>query len=135
MEYNKVYYGDAYCVKCKDKVNFEGEIRVADSGRRMAIGKCPQCGNKVNRILGKEPFQEKPINVPAPQPAVPMPPTPYATIKIYIDDSEWIADVTDGRRTMYAFQSFRAYSRKRVIKKAMQWLEAYEEIKLYKECK
>ena len=49
----ETYKGDAYCVKCKDKRQFDGIIKVSDSGRRMAVGKCPECGTKVNRILGK----------------------------------------------------------------------------------
>jgi Domain of unknown function (DUF5679) len=44
---------EGYCVKCKEKRTFEGEIRVSESGRRMAQGPCPVCGTKVNRILGK----------------------------------------------------------------------------------
>ncbi|OLE20841.1 MAG: hypothetical protein AUG49_23580 [Catenulispora sp. 13_1_20CM_3_70_7] len=47
------YTGDAYCVKCKEKKNFTGEVKVSDSGRRMAQGVCPTCGTKLNRILGK----------------------------------------------------------------------------------
>ena len=50
---NNWYVGDAYCVKCKDKKNFEGKVLVSDSGRRMAQGKCGDCGTKLNRILGK----------------------------------------------------------------------------------
>jgi hypothetical protein len=30
------------------------QIKVSDSGRRMAQGKCPRCTTKVNRILGKD---------------------------------------------------------------------------------
>ncbi|HEX3705141.1 MAG TPA: DUF5679 domain-containing protein [Mycobacteriales bacterium] len=44
---------EGYCVKCKEKRKFEGEVRVSESGRRMAQGPCPVCGTKVNRILGK----------------------------------------------------------------------------------
>jgi hypothetical protein len=44
---------EGYCVKCKEKRQFEGEVRVSDSGRRMAQGTCPVCGTKMNRILGK----------------------------------------------------------------------------------
>jgi hypothetical protein len=44
---------EGYCVKCKEKRQFEGEIRTSESGRRMAQGPCPVCGTKVNRILGK----------------------------------------------------------------------------------
>jgi len=47
------YSGEAFCVKCKEKRSFTGEIKVTDSGRRMAQGLCPVCGTKVNRILGK----------------------------------------------------------------------------------
>jgi hypothetical protein len=44
---------NGYCVKCKEKRDFEGEVVVSDSGRRMAKGQCPVCGTKMNRILGK----------------------------------------------------------------------------------
>ena len=44
---------NGYCVKCKEKRDFEGEVSVSDSGRRMAKGKCPVCGTTMNRILGK----------------------------------------------------------------------------------
>jgi hypothetical protein len=47
------YTGDAYCVKCKEKRDFTGEVKVSESGRRMAQGICPVCGTKLNRILGK----------------------------------------------------------------------------------
>ena len=49
----ETYKGDAYCVKCKEKRDFEGPVKVSESGRRMAQGICPVCGTKVNRILGK----------------------------------------------------------------------------------
>ena len=49
----ETYKGEAYCVKCKEKRQFEGPVKVSDSGRRMAQGICPTCGTKVNRILGK----------------------------------------------------------------------------------
>ena len=49
----ETYKGEAYCVKCKEKRQFEGTVNVSDSGRRMAKGKCPTCGTTVNRILGK----------------------------------------------------------------------------------
>jgi hypothetical protein len=47
------YSGEAYCVKCKEKREFTGEVVVSASGRRMAQGICPVCGTKLNRILGK----------------------------------------------------------------------------------
>jgi hypothetical protein len=46
------YTGDAYCVKCKEKRDFTGEVHETN-GRRMAKGVCPVCGTKLNRILGK----------------------------------------------------------------------------------
>lgn len=48
---------DAYCVVCKEKtLMMDGyRIKVSDSGRRMAQGKCSRCKvTKVNRILGKQ---------------------------------------------------------------------------------
>lgn len=47
------YTGTAYCVKCKEKRDFTGEVHVNDKGTRMAKGKCPVCGTNMNRILGK----------------------------------------------------------------------------------
>jgi hypothetical protein len=47
----KTYNG--YCVKCKEKRDFEGSVEVSKTGMKMAKGKCPVCGTTVNRILGK----------------------------------------------------------------------------------
>ena len=33
-----------YCVKCKAKKTAEGHVVVSENGRRMAKGKCPDCG-------------------------------------------------------------------------------------------
>ena len=44
---------EGYCVKCKEKRHYEGEVRISESGRRMARGTCPVCGSTINRILGK----------------------------------------------------------------------------------
>lgn len=44
---------EAYCVKCKAKREFEGEVVTLKNGRRAAKGKCPVCGTTVMRILGK----------------------------------------------------------------------------------
>jgi hypothetical protein len=51
MPKTKEYNG--YCVKCREKRDFEGKVRTSDSGRRMAQGPCPECGTTVTRILGK----------------------------------------------------------------------------------
>lgn len=42
-----------YCVKCKEKRDFDGTVVETKNGRRMAQGVCPTCGTKMNRILGK----------------------------------------------------------------------------------
>ena len=42
-----------YCVKCRKKREFEGEVREMANGRRAAQGACPVCGTKMNRMLGK----------------------------------------------------------------------------------
>jgi hypothetical protein len=44
---------EAYCVKCREKREFEGEETTLKNGRKAAQGKCPVCGTKVMRILGK----------------------------------------------------------------------------------
>jgi hypothetical protein len=44
---------NGYCVKCKEKRDFEGTVAVSKTGMRMAKGQCPVCGTTVNRILGK----------------------------------------------------------------------------------
>lgn len=44
---------NGYCVKCKQKRDFEGEVTISKTGMRMAKGPCPVCGTTVNRILGK----------------------------------------------------------------------------------
>jgi hypothetical protein len=46
------YTGEFYCVKCKQKREATGNV-VETNGRRMAKGICPECGTKLNRILGK----------------------------------------------------------------------------------
>lgn len=44
---------NGYCVKCKEKRDFEGRVEISKTGMRMAKGKCPVCDTTVNRILGK----------------------------------------------------------------------------------
>lgn len=51
VETTEKYNG--YCVKCKEKRDFEGSVTISKTGMRMAKGKCPVCGTTVNRILGK----------------------------------------------------------------------------------
>lgn len=44
---------NGYCVKCKEKRDFQGTVAISKTGMRMAKGACPVCGTTVNRILGK----------------------------------------------------------------------------------
>jgi hypothetical protein len=44
---------DGYCVKCREKRQFEGVEIDLKNGRRAAQGACPTCGTTMNRILGK----------------------------------------------------------------------------------
>jgi hypothetical protein len=44
---------NGYCVKCKEKRDFDGRVEVTKTGMNMAKGTCPVCGTKMNRILGK----------------------------------------------------------------------------------
>ena len=45
---------NGYCVKCREKRDFDGKVEETSTGRRMAKGICPVCGTKMNRILGKK---------------------------------------------------------------------------------
>jgi Domain of unknown function (DUF5679) len=45
---------EAYCVKCKQKREFDGEVVTMKNGRKAARGKCPVCGTTLNRILGNK---------------------------------------------------------------------------------
>lgn len=46
---------EGYCVKCRKKQEIkDGKVEVSDKGRRMAKGKCPDCGTNVTRFLPKE---------------------------------------------------------------------------------
>lgn len=44
----------AYCVKCKEKREFEGQEVEMKNGRKAGRGKCPVCGTTLNRILGNK---------------------------------------------------------------------------------
>lgn len=44
---------EGYCVKDREKVQFEGTVVELKNGRKAAQGTCPKCGTKVVRILGK----------------------------------------------------------------------------------
>jgi hypothetical protein len=44
---------EGYCVKCREKRTFEGEVVEMKKGGKAAQGPCGVCGTKVTRILGK----------------------------------------------------------------------------------
>jgi hypothetical protein len=45
---------EGYCVKCREKREFDGEVVELNNGRKAAQGTCPICGTKMNRMLGKD---------------------------------------------------------------------------------
>jgi hypothetical protein len=42
---------EGYCVKCREKREFEGNEVILANGSRAAQGTCPVCGTKMNRML------------------------------------------------------------------------------------
>ena len=45
---------DGYCVKCREKREFEGSVVELANGSKAAQGACPVCGTKMNRMLGNK---------------------------------------------------------------------------------
>jgi DNA-directed RNA polymerase subunit RPC12/RpoP len=46
---------EAYCMKCKKKVEIKDAKNVTTkNGRNMISGLCPDCGTKVSKITGKK---------------------------------------------------------------------------------
>lgn len=50
---DETYEGEIYCLKCKEKRHTTAQVVVNEKGTRMAKGTCPECGTKLNKILGK----------------------------------------------------------------------------------
>jgi hypothetical protein len=44
---------NGYCVKCREKRDFEGEVKELANGSKAAQGSCPVCGTKMTRMLPK----------------------------------------------------------------------------------
>ena len=44
---------NGYCVKCREKRDFEGEVKDLATGSTAAQGSCPVCGTKMTRMLPK----------------------------------------------------------------------------------
>ena len=45
---------EGYCMKCREKRTFEGEIVTLKNGRPAAQGACPVCGTKLTKIMGMD---------------------------------------------------------------------------------
>ena len=41
---------EGYCVKCREKRSFTGEVITLANGTKAAQGQCPVCGTKMFRI-------------------------------------------------------------------------------------
>jgi hypothetical protein len=44
----------AYCMKCRQKREFEGSLVTLANGRPALQGTCPVCGTKLTKILGMD---------------------------------------------------------------------------------
>lgn len=45
---------EAYCMKCRQKREFEGQLVTLKNGRPALQGSCPVCGTKLTKILGMD---------------------------------------------------------------------------------
>lgn len=47
---------EGYCMKCRKKrIVKDGTVEEKENGRRMAKGRCPECGTKMTRFLPSAP--------------------------------------------------------------------------------
>jgi hypothetical protein len=44
----------AYCMKCREKREFEGQLVTLKTGRPAMQGTCPVCGTKLTKIMGMD---------------------------------------------------------------------------------
>jgi hypothetical protein len=44
----------AYCMKCREKRDFEGHLVTLKNGRPALQGTCPVCGTKLTKIMGMD---------------------------------------------------------------------------------
>ena len=44
----------AYCMKCREKREFEGSLVTLKNGRPALQGTCPVCGTKLTKIMGMD---------------------------------------------------------------------------------
>jgi hypothetical protein len=52
-ESTKMASYEGYCVKCREKRSFEGDVKELKNGSKAAQGNCPVCGTKMTRMLPK----------------------------------------------------------------------------------
>jgi len=45
---------EAYCMKCRTKREFTGQLVTLKNGRPALQGTCPVCGTKLTKIMGME---------------------------------------------------------------------------------
>ncbi|HVF08631.1 MAG TPA: DUF5679 domain-containing protein [Actinomycetota bacterium] len=45
---------EGYCMKCRAKREFEGQVVTLKNGRPAAQGTCSVCGTKLTKILGMD---------------------------------------------------------------------------------
>ena len=53
---------EGYCMKCREKRQFEGQVVTLKNGRPAAQGTCPVCGTKLTKILGMDAAKARPVN-------------------------------------------------------------------------
>lgn len=51
IPHDEAHSYEGYCVKCRAKREFYGEVKEMTNGRRMAKGSCPMCSAGISRIL------------------------------------------------------------------------------------
>ena len=49
---------EGYCMKCREKRQFEGQMVTLKNGRPAAQGTCPVCGTKLTKIMGADAAKE-----------------------------------------------------------------------------
>lgn len=49
----------AYCMKCREKRDFEGQLVTLKNGRPALQGTCSVCGTKLTKIMGTDAAKAK----------------------------------------------------------------------------
>jgi hypothetical protein len=56
---------EGYCMKCRAKREFDGQVVTLKNGRPAAQGTCPVCGTKLTKILGMDAAKARGWTAPA----------------------------------------------------------------------